>query len=105
MVTNDALGELRKHFKESIDYAAYVVGTEERRAETFNAELMDDGRISVVFTLKTSAKPGEVATKVKLYGTDGKCWAENDENISLASEGQAQGVSYRFRFSIMEGAN
>lgn len=100
MLTSTALTSIRNHLKNNIAYAMYKVGSTYYRAEINDAELLNDGRISVTFIIDHTAQGNVTVTEVQLYDHNGVMWASKAESI-LRQDVQ-EGILYRFRFTITE---
>lgn len=100
MLTTAALTSIRNHLKNNIAYAQYKVGSTYYRAEINEAELLNDGRISVTFTIDHTVAGNVTVTEVQLYNHNGVMWAHKAESI-LRQDVQ-EGILYRFRFTITE---
>lgn len=105
MVTSTALTALRTYLKDSIAYATYTVGEVEHQAQIQSAELLEDGRVAVTFLIATESEGSARVNCVRLFDDSGKMWAEKEEQISIVRPDAAEGILYRFRFSIIEAMN
>lgn len=100
MLTNDALGSLRNHLKNSIAYARYKVGSSYYKADIETAEILADGRIAVTFIIDHTVAGNITVTEVQLFDHNGVLWASKAESITR--QDAQEGILYRFRFTIQE---
>lgn len=100
MLSEHALTSIRNHLKGNIAYAMYKVGSSYHRAEINDASLLEDGRISITFTIDHSVAGDITVTEVQLYDHSGILWASKTESITRLDA--QEGILYRFRFTIAE---
>ena len=88
MLTERALESFKQFVETNIAYAMVEYGGTMHKAKILTRERLKDGRVALSIT------------KIQLYDTASKLWAEKSEAIKL--KGTQQGVLYRFSFNFKE---
>lgn len=84
----------------NIAYAMVEYGGTMHKAKILTRERLKDGRVALSISITPEASGTTTITKIQLYDTASKLWAEKSEAIKL--KGTQQGVLYRFSFNFKE---
>lgn len=84
----------------NIAYAMVEYGGTMHKAKILTRERLKDGRVALSISITPEVSGTTTITKIQLYDTASKLWAEKSEAIKL--KGTQQGVLYRFSFNFKE---
>lgn len=100
MLTERALESFKQFVETNIAYAMVEYGGTMHKAKILTRERLKDGRVALSISITPEVSGTTTITKIQLYDTANKLWAEKSEAIKL--KGTQQGVLYRFSFNFKE---
>ena len=98
MLTTQAKNDFKDFIERIISYAVVTVNGTATRKAIHRKERLSDGRVAIY--IEITPQTAATITKVQLYNTANKLWAEKSESISLSSV--QEGALYRFVFDFVE---
>ena len=100
MLTERALESFKQFVETNIAYAMVEYGGTMHKPKILTRERLKDGRVALSISITPEVSGTTTITKIQLYDTASKLWAEKSEAIKL--KGTQQGVLYRFSFNFKE---
>jgi hypothetical protein len=100
MLTAQAKEDFKSFIERIISYAVVTVNGTATKKAIHHKERLSDGRVAVYIEITPELGTTATITKVQLYNTANKLWAEKSESISLSSV--QEGALYRFVFDFVE---
>lgn len=100
MLTTQAKEDFKSFIERIISYAVVTVNGVATKKAIHRKERLSDGRVAVYIEITPQLRTTATITKVQLYNTANKLWAEKSESISLSSV--QEGALYRFVFDFVE---
>ena len=100
MLTAQAKEDFKSFIERIISYAVVTINGTATQKAIHRKERLSDGRVAVYIEITPELGTTATLTKVQLYNTANKLWAEKSESISLSSV--QEGALYRFVFDFVE---
>lgn len=91
MLTERALESFKQFVETNIAYAMVEYGGTMHKAKILTRERLKDGRVALSISITPEVSGTTTITKIQLYDTASKLWAEKSEAIKL--KGTQQGVA------------